>query len=95
MAMVRRSARTPRAPQRYEPEEVPEDDYDFSGEEAEDDMPGQEDDDTMSQDSGSTGSLAQFVAGDDEIEYETDPDDPDWEEELEEAETTDDEDEDA
>lgn len=75
--------RISRAPERYEPDEMPEDDVDLQ---EEDDMLHQDEgdaDDEMSSagSSDSAGSLVDFV--DDEIVYESDLDDPDWEEEVE------------
>ena len=71
---MRRTARARAAPQRYEPDEMPEDDFSDPG--GEDDMPGQEEE--RSEDSRSTGSLADWMTSDGGG-TESDIDDPDWE----------------
>lgn len=78
MTSLRRSTRASKAPVRYEPQEMPEDDND-SG--VGDDMMEQDGEDVKSIDSNeSEGSLRDFIAADDDVQYESDPDDPDWEE---------------
>lgn len=69
---------------------MPEDDSD-SG--ADDDMLEQDTEDVRSLDSeDSEGSLRDFIAGDDEVRYESDLDDPDWEETSNDGCTSDDDD---
>ena len=72
---ARRSSRVPKKPERYEPEEVPEDDYSGSGsEEEEGDMSDDMSEDSRSEDE--TSSDCSFIVGDSEIEFsETDEDD--------------------
>lgn len=72
----RRSSRVRRAPQRYEPEEVPVDDSDEESDEELVDAGSSEEESEASSDS--TGSLADFVTSDDELEYMSE-EDPDWE----------------
>lgn len=71
---MRRSGRKSVAPQRYEPDEMPEDDSSGS-----DDMLGQDEEDVASMDTQSTGSLADFLTSDDEVAPDSDAGDPDWE----------------
>ncbi len=76
MTTVRRTGRKTVPPKRYEPEEVPEDDSDHEGS-----AQGgtEEGDETASEDSGTTGSLADFLTSDDEPVPDSDAGDPDWE----------------
>lgn len=72
---ARRSSRVPKKPERYEPEEMPEDDYSGSGsEEEEGDMSDDMSEDSRSEDE--TSSDCSFIVGDSEIEFsETDEED--------------------
>lgn len=85
MAGPRRSTRQVRAPQRYEPDEMPDDDFSGSDDGVSDAMPDQSEEaesqgDSDSGKSDSTGSLADWIASDGEVEYQSDTmADPDWE----------------
>ena len=80
MPAVRRTGRKTAPPKRYEPEEMPEDDFD-DDHGTKDDMTEQDEtaSETASEDSGTTGSLAGFLTSDDELEPDSDAGDPDWE----------------